>query len=473
MLPVLLAQQVKQLEQLWAEQNQGSTWPLMEKAANAFVAAVANQLLFHPIRVVVGTGNNGGDGYLIASLLHQQGRTVEVFAPFGPPANSIDAYQALQKCAAAGVVIHSQWPAITSSVVVIDALFGSGLTRPLNDQAQAIINDINQHSLQTFAVDIPSGLHADTGQPMPVAIKAHRTISFIALKPGLLTASGPVHCGVVQLETLAIDAPTDAMQYRTDVVVTPERIGDTHKNAFGQVIVVGGDNSMVGAAIIAGRAALATGAGKVVVHCSALGHSAAIALQPELMLANLGEQPLPIAQRMAIVVGPGLGRGHLAQRVTHEALLSQAEFAGVVDADALRILAHDPRPVPGWVLTPHAGEAAALLNSTSQAVQADRVSAAKQLAEIYQTVVVLKGAGTVVASPDQLVFAHPGHAAMATPGMGDCLAGMVGALLATGQPPFQAALNAVNWHAQIGAELAQKRRVVFASDIIAQLAKRR
>lgn len=469
MSPVLLAQDVKQAEQHWALQHQGSTWPLMERAANAFVAAIVGRMIDQPIRVVVGVGNNGGDGYLIATILHREGKSVDVFAPFGPPAESIDAYQAYRQCVSAGVTIDHEGPVMRGPSVVVDALFGSGLSRPLNDQAQAIIQHINQHALQTFAVDIPSGLHADTGQPMPIAIKADETVSFIALKPGLLTASGPHCCGRLTLDTLSVDCASSALFYQPEPLPLPERVGDTHKNAFGQVAVVGGCDTMVGAAIISGRAALATGAGKVVLHCSALGHSAAIATQPELMLAHLGAQPLPIAQNMAVVIGPGLGRDDLAQRVTHEALLSQPEFGGVVDADALRILAHDPRPVPGWVLTPHAGEAAALLGVTSQTIQADRLSAARQLAEKYQTVVVLKGAGTLVATQDRLVFAHPGHAAMATPGMGDCLAGMVGALLAQGLPTFDAALTAVNWHAHLGAELAKTKRVVFATDIIAQL----
>jgi NAD(P)H-hydrate epimerase len=298
--------------------------------------------------------------------------------------------------------------------------------------------------------------------------KADQTLSFIAYKTGLLTGDGPACVGVLSLETLNVDAAYWAGQLKHSVhwrlesaPAWPERGASGHKGRFGQVSVLAGSPGMGGAGLLAARAALAAGAGKVVWHTDPENARTAMAVQPELMSADMDLSELP--DSAVVVLGPGLGKG---PEVTHicDALTGQAR-PGVLDADGLSWLAANPRPVSGWVLTPHPGEAAALLGITSTEVQADRCSAALALSQRFQTVVVLKGAGTIIAHRGQLWFSHPGTVAMATPGMGDTLAGWIGGLMAQSYSPWDAALSATWWHAASAAELARQQRVVLATDL--------
>jgi hydroxyethylthiazole kinase-like uncharacterized protein yjeF len=467
MKPVLCSEQIKKLETQWAEQHSGSTWSLMQQAAESFVALYASHWSNKNVTVVVGTGNNGGDGYYVAWLLQQQGAEVSVFAPFGMPDHTIDAQRAYELYCQTSAPILDQWPERTD--IVIDALFGIGLNRTLNDDAINLIEQINKANVEVFSIDLPSGLNAQTGVPMPVAIKADYTLSMIAYKPGLLTAYGPAYCGQLELATLGIESHSDSI-FNDEWPQLIDKSGNSHKSLFGSVSVLGGNHKMAGAAVLAGHAALKAGAGRVMVHCDAHFQQVAISQAPELMVKVLGKSPLMVGENHALVVGPGLGRSVFSSGVLQEAILSAPQYGGVVDADGLRILANQMQKMTGWVLTPHAGEAAALLGITSQQVQADRVSAVKQIALKYQSVVVLKGAGTLVSNGTEVIFCHQGHGAMATPGMGDVLAGMVGAFLAQGRAPMDAAVSAVNWHAKLGCLIAKTQHSVFASDIIKLLA---
>lgn len=462
---VLTAEQVRRAEQRWADEQSAGTWPLMSAAAHSFVRQTLERVRHGSVLVVVGKGNNGGDGYCIAKRLHEAGVTVAVLAPLGEPPPDIDAHRALTEFRATGLPVLIEWPA-TPFDTVIDALFGSGLNRPLTKSAIAVINRMNQSASDCLAVDIPSGLHADRGQPLPVAVKAHASHSFIAWKPGLLTGEGPACSGQLSLDTLgvAVDSP---WRRNHSIAQLPERRGQTHKARHGNVRVVGGRLGMGGASMIAAAAALVAGAGRVFSHCDAEFVGATLARYPEIMTRP--GLPDEIKDDPAIwLIGPGLGRDAAARNWV-AANVSNGAKSGVLDADALFHLADMEVDCRGWVLTPHEGEAAHLLGWDSEEIRQNRPIAAQALAERYQTVVILKGAGSIVASVNGLTFCHPGSAAMATPGMGDCLAGIIAALYAQGLSPEDAAINGVNWHARLGQQLASQQRIVLASDVIEAL----
>ena len=461
--PVLSSAEIAQAELTWAQQHDGKTWPLMEKAAHSFVRRFLTLLRHKEVIVAAGAGNNGGDGFLIAKLLHEAGIAIQVTAPLGLPDTALDAHEAYQRYRTLGVplVDDPEWERFD---VVIDALFGSGLNRPLPEKVVAIVNQINQSAVQVLAVDMPTGLHAISGEPQPVALSVRSTHSFIALKPGLLTGNGPRFAGTVSLDTLGIDVASQ--WHLVDEYSLPERTGNTHKSNHGQVLVVGGLDDMAGAALLAANAALFGGAGRVLVHCNPDYFAAAVAQTPELMpLRDFTDAAIT---QSVVVAGPGMGRGKKSQAAMRW-LLASAGTHGVLDADALRYLADFPQALGQFVLTPHEGEAAALLCRSAADVAKNRVAAVTALSDKFHTTVVLKGAGTLVASAGRLTFCHPGTPKMSTPGMGDCLAGVIATLIAQGQHLEQAAINGVNWHARLAAKLAEAQRVVLATDIIALL----
>lgn len=488
MKPVMTSAQVKQAELEWARANQGDTWPLMVNAAHSFVTQFMPKLRGQNVLLVVGAGNNGGDGYYIGALLRQAKIKVTLVAPLGLPKVGIDAERAYQYFLQQGGQVIGDLADLTEPArftITIDALFGSGLSRALSGTALQAILWLKELDADIYAVDIPSGLNADTGLPMPIALCAKATHSFIAYKSGTLTAQGPSHCGQLSLDTLSV-ATTATWHYQPEVCL-PRRTGNTYKSEHGGVNVLGGQSHMMGAALIAAAAALKSGAGKVWLHCEPMFYASALSLAPEIMLQDSSQTAAQsLNDKIKWVIGPGLGRDGrgvdtLAQMFASiSALQTQAPQTpeapthyGVLDADALRWLAKSGHTATGWVLTPHEGEASALLAWPIAQVQQDRIAAVQALSERYQTCVVLKGAGSLVCDMSQsehaLVFCHHGSPAMATPGMGDCLAGIIAALMAQGLNAYNAAITGVNWHGQIGAKLAKQQRIVLASDIIAQL----
>lgn len=469
MKPVLAATDVAAVEQSWASQQAGDegTWPLMAAAGEAIAERVKALKPHGPIWVLAGTGNNGGDGYVAAWHLRQAGYDVCLVAPLGPSRPGTDAERARQQWLSVGQVLTAVPEAAPS--VVVDAVLGSGQRGPLAESLADLMTRVNRLEAHRFAVDVPTGLNADSGVASNGAFQADQTLSFIAYKPGLLTGDGPACVGVLELETLGIDAAGQAKRLsrvvhaRLEVPPAwPERNANGHKGRFGQVSVVAGSPGMGGAGLLAARAALAAGAGKVVWHTTPENAQAALIAQPELMTESPGVSGVPEAA--VVVVGPGLGRGTEARSRCD--VLTRQHQAGVLDADGLAWLTDNPRELPGWVLTPHPGEAAALLGSTSAAVQADRCAAALELSQRYQAVVVLKGAGSLIADQGQLWFSHPGTVAMATPGMGDTLAGWIGGLMAQGFSSYQAAQSATWWHAALAARLAGHQRIVLATDLL-------
>lgn len=461
---VLSVADVQQAERLWADRNGGSTWPLMVAASKSFVSRFRTEFRRQKMVVFAGNGNNGGDGFYIARLLLDLDMDVSVAAPFGMPPESIDAWRACQAYLEKNGSVTESYKDVSADLF-IDALFGIGLNRPLTGSALDVIQWLNAQNKPVYSVDVPSGLNAQTGVPMPVAIQAQATHSFIAFKPGILTHSGPSHCGELRLDTLGVETRSNWSCRQEFESLLPARRSATHKAEHGRVRVVGGLETMTGAAIISAQAALTAGAGRVHLHCDDKGFSAVVARTPEIMTSSvhslLNDQPDGF-----YILGPGLGQSSLARQLW-QALVPVV--GGVLDADGLRMLASQPMPVPDWILTPHEGEAAALLGCSSDTVKFDRPAAAQAVASKYSTTVVLKGAGTIIATPETRVFCHPGSPAMATPGMGDCLAGMIGSLRAQGLCPLDASVAGVNWHATTGGKLAAHQRIVLASDIISKL----
>lgn len=402
--------------------------PLMERAGAA-VAAAAREMLGDkrgPILIVAGPGNNGGDGLIAARLLTQQGIEAVVIR------------------AGAEEIPLRDWK------LVIDALFGIGLARPIEGTMAELIARMNALGCPILAVDIPSGLCAETGQVLGCAIGATRTLTFIAGKPGLYTLDGPDHCGEVVVDDLGLGT-TESEGH----LIFPDRFRDhlqarrrnTHKGDFGSIGIVGGALGMAGAAMLAGRAALKLGAGRV--HVGMLERLVVDPVQPELMLRPAGEV---LSMATVLAIGPGLGQSPEALDLLRRAIDTPLPL--VLDADAINLLAAHPvlaakvshRQTP-TIFTPHPAEAGRLLGKATDSVQSDRVAAALELASRCKAHIVLKGCGSIVAAPDGRWFVNTtGNAGLASAGSGDVLTGMTAALLAQHWPALEAALAAVHLH---------------------------
>lgn len=469
MQPVLAAADVATVEKVWASDQAGheGTWPLMAAAGKAIAREVEALVSEGVVWVLAGKGNNGGDGYVAAWHLQQAGFDVCLIAPLGPSRPGSDAERARRQWL--GVGREQAALPETAPAVIVDALLGSGQRGALAEPLAGMVAAVNQQAAFRMAVDVPTGLNADTGVAEGAVFQAGQTLSFIALKPGLLTGDGPGCVGNLRLETLGLDAADRAasmglaLHWRLETAPAwPARSANGHKGCYGQVSVVAGSAGMGGAGVLSARAALAAGAGKVVWHTTPEHAQAALVAQPELMTAAPEASAVP--DSAILVLGPGLGRGAGPQALC--SALTGRDHSGVLDADALAWLAAHPRPLPGWILTPHPGEAAALLGLSATQVQGDRCAAALALSERYQAVVVLKGAGSLIAQAGRLWFGHPGTVAMATPGMGDTLAGWMGGLMAQGFSALQAAQSATWWHAALAQSLARHQRIVLATDLM-------
>jgi NAD(P)H-hydrate epimerase len=387
-----------------------------------------------------------------------------------------DAQLAFQEAAAAGVHVQPWTDCATLQGVLVDALLGTGLQGAVREPYAQAIRLANSSGLPILAVDIPSGLCADTGCELGVSIRAGLTVSFVGLKLGLFTGAGPDCVGRLEFAELQADA-----QVRASVVAAAERLSpdslmrlpprarSTHKGQLGHLLVIGGDRGFAGAALLAAESALRAGAGLVSLATRGEHVAAALARRPELMCTPVASanQLCPLAEAAdVLVVGPGLGQAAWGRSLLSVA--ANARQAQVWDADALNLLAAGHAALPaGAVLTPHPGEAARLLGCSAAQVQADRPESARELARRHQAVVVLKGAGTLIADPQgRLSVCSNGHPAMAGAGFGDVLGGLLGALLAQGMPAYAAAGLAVWLHARAGEQLAVQGRGMAASDLL-------
>jgi hydroxyethylthiazole kinase-like uncharacterized protein yjeF len=433
------------------EQNHG-TDGLMEKAGLA-AAALARELADDglPILILAGPGNNGGDALVAARHLKNAWHRVDVVFTGNAqklPADAAAAYAAWIAC---GGELLQAIPTASNYSLVIDGLFDIGLTRDLDARHVALVETVNAMDASILALDVPSGLCADTGRVFGASIVADHTLTFLGLKPGLCTLDGPDHAGMVHVTDLGITVSPLQGRLINDYPVLPvPRLKNTHKGSYGSVAVLGGATTMTGAALLAARAALLCGAGRA--YCGLLAEDAPAVdfVQPELMLRDC-DSLLQLDAISALIVGPGMGRATQAESTLRNALQQPSPL--VLDADALHLIAENNdlqaalKNRAATILTPHPGEAASLLSCSTAEIQQDRVTAALKIAQQYHAIVVLKGCGSIVSTPDGRWFINAsGNPGLSSAGMGDVLAGIIGSLIAQGMEPLGATLLGVYLH---------------------------
>ena len=462
---------------------------LMERAgASAFKASQERWPNARTLSVVTGAGNNGGDGFIVARLAHQAGWDVRVYPVFPTQTLQGDAALAFQRYREAGGALLNFIPEdFEGTEILVDALFGTGLNKSVEDAPLAVIHAINRyrergmsHRLNLrgeVALDIPSGLAGDTGQTLGGAVKADLTVTFVAPKQGLFTGDGPDRCGDVLFEDLDLDpklqseALSSARLLETFQAL-PQRPLSSHKGMNGHVLVVGGNHGFTGAPRLSGEASLRVGAGLVSIASRSPEVLAMNLNRPELMCHGIDtpEELQPLLNAATIIaVGPGLGQDDWAQALFQAVLKSQKPL--IVDADALNLLALKPKSREDWVLTPHPGEAARLLGTDTQSIQKDRFSAISKLSKTYGGTLVLKGSGSLIQTGSHTPeICREGNPGMATGGMGDVLTGVIAGLAAQGLPLSEAARRGVQWHA-LAADLAalEGQRGLIASDLMPHL----
>ena len=485
-LPYLLytATQTRELDRLAIETHGLSSNILLERAGEAAFTLMRNNWpQASRILVFCGTGNNGGDGFVLARLAHEKGLEVSVFQVGDGSKLQGDALAAMQRLLGAGVTpVAFDGQRFQNAELIIDGLLGTGMRGEVSAEYRRAIEAINNVSAPVLALDLPSGLNADTGMVCGVAVQAECTISFIGLKQGLLTGEAVQYCGQLHFSDLSVPkllytqqvAAARRLDYARLKKNLPRRPRHTHKGEVGHVLVIGGEQGMSGAVRLAGEAALRSGAGLVSIATRG-SHAALISSsRPELMCHGIEQaQDLEklVDRSNVIIIGPGLGQSDWA-----EDMLGYVVACGkplLLDADALNLMADGKLPEimsrgAARVLTPHAGEAARLLEQTVEQIQADRFAAVAALQEKYAGVCVLKGAGSLIATSDGIGVCNAGNPGMASAGMGDVLSGIIGALIAQGLSCTDAAQLGVCLHAR-AADVAVKtvgERGLLASDLM-------
>ena len=469
------AQHVRELDRIAIEDKGLTGICLMERAGSAaFKILQAHWLKARSIIVFCGTGNNAGDGYVLARLAYLAGYNVQVLQ-LGEIAHiSGDARLAFDSMTSQGLVAEALGAVkVNRADVAIDALFGTGLARNVVGVWAKAIEMINR--LPCLALDIPSGLKADTGNVLGVAVHATVTVTFIGLKQGLFTGEGPEYCGQLYFDDLhvppdiynTIQTPITRIEAQILKTALPKRSRTAHKGQFGHVLVIGGDKGMSGAVYMAAEAAARVGAGLVSVATRS--EQATYLTRPELMVHGVDtvEQLKPLlTQATVIAIGPGLGQSDWARAMFKA--IKKLEKPIIIDADALNLLAQMPCRFYNSILTPHPGEASRLLQLSTTEIQADRFAAVAALQERFSGVCVLKGAGTLVINPQkQISVCTLGNPGMASGGMGDVLTGVIAGLCAQGLSVFEAAKVGVYLHAKAADRAAlDGERGLLAHDLM-------
>jgi hydroxyethylthiazole kinase-like uncharacterized protein yjeF len=458
---------------------------LMETAGFALWEALRKH--FPAIRVLgilCGPGNNGGDGFVLARLAREAGWQVIVHASDASSRAPADAQRARARwCEGGGQIEELEGFAPDAAELWVDCLFGIGMNAAPRAPYAALIERLNRSARPVMAADVPSGVDSSTGNVPGVAVRAVCTVTMIADKPGLHTGPAVDHVGAVEVADLGLPATMgDGVESVANRLTLADTVGAlprchlaAHKGDFGDVLVLGGAPGYSGAARLSARAALRAGAGRVTLLTHPEHAAFANIDRPELMVRAIREpSDLPglLVGNPILVVGPGLGLDAWGRRLW--TALADRELPMVVDADALTWLARFPRYSSRWILTPHPGEAARLLGISAQEINADRVAAVRALQRRYGGVVLLKGAGTLVCGEaatkgfGQVFCLDRGCPGMATAGMGDVLAGLLGALLARGLGDLEAACFGGNWHiaaAQLALRQCKAARGALAAEV--------
>lgn len=468
-----------------------SGFELMQRAARSAWQLIQQQWPeARKISVCCGGGNNGGDGLLVALYACQAGLRVRLWLATDPQNYQKEAAQAWQAVMAAGIQPQEGEPGVEDlqqDDLVVDALLGIGLQGEVRSTLASWIETLNACKVAILALDTPSGLLVDTGQVAGKAVKAQMTLTFIVMKPGLFTGVGPEQAGAVWLSDLGVSSehyPIQTCAYlqgvKADQSCLPARTAVGHKGHHGRLLILGGQAGMGGAVILAGQAALRSGAGMVKLLTAPENVTAALVSQPEMMVTAWCDDPQQLTRQLAesfawadaLLIGPGLGTHEQAQTLWR----AVADFSGpvLVDADALNLWAAGWEPPAAqqrpWVVTPHPGEAARLLGCSVQEVEQQRLQSVIALAQKTASVALLKGAGSccVESEKESLPSICPfGNSGMGVAGMGDLLSGCIAALLAQGLAPGQAARLGMRLHAQAGDQAAADQpRGLLPSDLL-------
>ena len=477
------AAQVRELDRRAIEEHGIAGRELMERAGGFALDALQQRWpAARALTVVCGAGNNGGDAYVVARLARRAGLKVRALAVADPGALRGDAAAACADFRNEGgeIVAWNGAGDPGGDGPLVDGLLGTGLDRELDGAWRAAVEAINAAGRPVLALDVPSGLHADTGRVMGAAVAADLTACFIGLKLGLFTGRGPGLSGALAFSALdtprGLDRGLEPAARRLDPAVLGDwlarRPRDAHKGRFGHVLVIGGDDGMGGAARLAAEAALRAGAGLVSVATRPAHVAPILAARPELMChAVNGPDDLEalLARATVVAVGPGLGRAAWGKALLGAAL--ESGLPCVLDADALNLLSEAPRRSSRWILTPHPGEAGRLLGSDAATIEADRPAAVRELRARFGGVVVLKGAGTLVCGAGApLWLCDRGNPGMASGGMGDVLTGLVAGLAAQLGDLERAACAGVLVHALAADDAARRgERGLIAGDLLTAL----
>lgn len=478
------AQQIKEFEGLAAEQVGSSLDGLMKRAGQAcYQAFVRHFPDAKRVLVLTGQGNNGGDGYVFAAIAKDAGLNVQLCQLGDASTLTGEAAQARNAWRIElGIIDTLEHADFEHCDVIVDALLGTGLRGPLRAEYQRLIHKINQASSPVLSIDIPSGLHADTGSFIDVAVHADITVTLVALKQGLFTGCASEYCGEIYFSGLGVEDEFSALCHNSVKRICYQDMSDhlkprarnSHKGLFGKSLVIGGNVGMPGAARLASEAALRSGSGLVKVLTATENVLPILSGRPELMgqASEMGNLHLQAIDDWAtvIAIGPGLGQDSWAQALLDHTLSTDLPL--VVDADALNLLVSKPAWRDNWILTPHPGEAATLLGCSIAEVEQDRFSAARNLQRNFGGVVVLKGAGTLICDDKKVYVVNVGNPGMASGGMGDVLSGMIVGLLAQGLDLLQAAILGVSIHGLAADKAAQHgERGLLASDLFPHIRK--
>lgn len=477
------AEQTRELDRIVTEQHNISPAKLMARAGTAALETINT---YWPqaerIMVICGSGNNGGDGFELARQALAKEYRVVVFQVGAEKNMSEETLAAREAFLATGSEIHHFDDKLPSTDVLVDALFGTGLNREVTGEYARVIAAINEtRRIPVLSLDIPSGIHANTGCALGIAVRATMTLSFIGLNKGLFNGDGPNYSGTVCFDSLHVPSAiykeitpiARRVSLEDDAAGLAPRERTGHKGLYGHLLVIGGDHGMPGAARMAAEAGARVGAGLTSIATRSA-HSATLNLaRPELMCHGV-ETPQDLDALLqpanALTVGPGLGQGSWGKALFYKAI--EANMPMVVDADALNLLSKEPQRHDHWVLTPHPGEAARLLGCSSEEVQADRFAAVRELQKRYGGITVLKGSGTLIhngQAPTRLsTWGNPG---MGSGGMGDVLAGVIGGLLAQHFSLMDAACVGVTLHGMAGDKAAAQdgERGMLAMDLMPHL----
>jgi len=473
---------VREFDRIAIDEEGIPGYTLMTRAGAAAVSRIRER--FPEARrwqVVCGAGNNAGDGYVVARLAADEGMVVSVVTLADAKTLGGDAATAFADFTAAGGVATTWSGHLDSDAdLIVDALLGSGLERDVQGDFALAVAAINAHGAPVAALDIPTGIHGDTGAVMGFAVRADLTITFVGLKAGMFLADGPDFCGEIAYADLGLPPKVRQGHEATFRRIDDDRMRRTlpprrrtaHKGDFGHVLVIGGGPGMAGAVRLCGEAALRCGAGLVSVATHPGHAGTVVAARAELMCHGIATSAElePLLERATVIAfGPGLGRSDWAAGLVER--LRDDDRPAVWDADALHWLAARPGFADNRVLTPHPGEAARLLGCESAAIQADRRRSLLDLRGRYGGVAVLKGSGTLVSSVAGVPWlCTAGNPGMASAGMGDVLTGVIAALLAQGLAPEDAAAVGVTAHAQAGDRAARRgERGLLATDLLDEL----